>query len=227
MEALNQAKSAAEPNKKRRVYEILKSRIVNNEYKPQEYLNEQSLCESLGVSKTPVREALQQLEHNKFVIIVPNKGCFVSGVTIDLIREVFEFREILECSAARIAATRSSRKSFTAILENHESFNPVSEDEIRTSLLSGYQIHSRIIEATENSILTDYYGTILDHILRIRVYFINRFEMKRLKETEEEHKDILRAIIRGDPASAETAMRKHLNNSLENIKQVILENRMV
>jgi DNA-binding GntR family transcriptional regulator len=217
----------AEVNKKRRVYEILKNRIVQNELKPQEYLNEQSLCADLGVSKTPVREALQQLEHDRLLIVVPNKGCFVAPISIDLIREIFEIREIHECAASRLAAGSASRTLFKDILENHESFKIHDEVELRHSLLSGYQIHTAIVEAAGNSFLTEYYRTILAHIVRIRVFFINRFELKRLYETVEEHKEILRAIVDGDPDKAENAMREHLHLSLVNINQLTLRNRMV
>jgi DNA-binding GntR family transcriptional regulator len=216
----------ATKNKKRHVYEILKDKIVRNELKPQEYLNEQAICKDLEVSKTPVREALQKLEHDRLVVIVPNKGCFVSSVSIDRIREVFEIREILECAAARLAASLAVRNQFTSILENHDSFKIGDEAEIRKHLLSGYQIHTHIVEASGNSFLTEYYRTILANIVQIRVFFINRFEMKRLYETVDEHKKVLGAIVEGDAGGAETAMREHLQRSLVNINQLMLGNRM-
>ena len=140
-------------NKKRKVYEILKDRIVSNELRPQAYLNEQAICRDLGVSKTPVREALQQLEHNRLVIIVPSKGCFVANITIDRIREIFEIRAILECAAARLAAGLPNRKDFSTLRESHESFTIKDGEELRRGLLSGYQIHTYIIEAVGNRVL--------------------------------------------------------------------------
>jgi DNA-binding GntR family transcriptional regulator len=216
-----------EANKKQRVYEILKDRIVQNELKPQEYLNEQAICKDLGVSKTPVREALQQLAHNRLVIVVPNKGSFVAPISIDLVREVFEIREIHECAAARLAAASPSRSQFAEMLENHGSLKLNDTVEMRHSLLSGYQIHTAIVEATGNSFLIEYYHNILAHIVRIRVFFINRFELKRLYETVDEHKAILRAIVDGDARAAEEAMREHLQRSLDNINQLKLWNRTV
>jgi len=170
-------------SKKFQVYEILKGRIVRNELKPQEYLNEQLLCQEFGVSKTPIREAIQRLEHDRLVIIVPNKGCFVSNISLDLIREVFEIREIFECSAARLAASVASKEQFVKILENHDSFKVVDDEGVRQALLSGYQIHEVIVNSINNSFLSDYYKAILDHILRIRIYSLSRFEPKRLHET--------------------------------------------
>jgi DNA-binding GntR family transcriptional regulator len=209
-------------NKKNKVYEILRDRIVNNVLKPQEFLNEQALCEDLGVSKTPIREALQQLEHSRLVVIIPNKGCYVANISIDRIREIFEIRTILECAAARLAASLPHRESFSAISEDHSSFDSNDGEQLRQRLLSGYQIHTRIIEAVGNSFLTDYYQTILDNIVQIRVYFLSRFGSKRLHETFEEHKKILQAISNGDADGAENAMREHLNSSLVNINQLML-----
>jgi DNA-binding GntR family transcriptional regulator len=212
-------------SKKLQVYEILKNRIVQGELKPQEYLNEQQLCEDLGISKTPVREALQHLERNRLVVIVPNKGCFVSNISLDLVREVFEIREIYECAAARFAANLANKTQFTAILENHESFRVTDEEGVRRSLLSGYQIHEIIVNSAGNSFLTEYYGNVLDHILRIRIYFLSSFDSKRLSETCEEHKRILQAIIDGDPDRSEKAMREHLEHSLISIDQLMLGKR--
>lgn len=214
-----------EVSKKVQVYRVLKNRIVHNELKPQEYLNEQVICDELGVSKTPVREALQHLERDRFVVIVPNKGCFVSSIGLDLIREVFEIREILECAAARFAAGMPSRERFAELLESHESFRVVDTEGVRHSLLSGYQIHEIIVNSAGNSFLSEYYGSVLDHILRIRIYFLSRFDAKRLHETCEEHRRILKAIIDGDAARAEREMRDHLSHSLVSIDQLVLSNR--
>lgn len=210
-----------EKNKKLLAYEVLKDRIVRNELKPLEYLNEKTLCDELGISKTPIREALQHLERNRFVVIIPNKGCFVSNIGLDLIREVFEVREIHECAAARIAATRPNREIFREILLKHESFNPKSLENARENLISGYQIHKKIVEFIGNSLLNDFYQIVQDHIVRIRIYFLNKFDHRRLQETSQEHQKILQAIIEGNPEAAEAAMREHLSNALAAIKQMI------
>jgi DNA-binding GntR family transcriptional regulator len=209
-------------NKKHRVYELLKEKIVKNELKPQEYLNEQLIARDLGVSKTPVREAMQKLEHERLITTIPNKGSFVSNVGIDRIREVFQIREVMECAAARLAAALPAREQFASILENHPSFTIDDGAELRHQLLSGYQIHTHIVESVRNSYLTEYYKNILAHIVQVRVYFINRFGIKRLNETVEEHRRVLEAIVEGDAGKAETAMREHLQRSLMNINQLML-----
>lgn len=212
-------------SKKTQVYELLKNRIVHDELKPQQYLNELDLCEELGVSKTPVREALQHLERDRLVVIVPNKGCFVASISLDLIREIFEIREVFECAAARFAARMSSRKQFEELLDTHESFKAIGDAEIRQALVSGYQIHQIIVDASGNSFLSWYYNSILSQILRIRIHFLSRFESSRLHATSGEHRAILKAIIEGNEDEAEKAMRAHLVNSLVSIGHLILSNR--
>jgi len=91
-------------SKKVIAHEILKRRIINNSLTPNEPLNERVLSEELKISKTPIREALQQLEKEGLVENVPHKGSFVSRVSVQDIREIFEVREILECAAARGSA---------------------------------------------------------------------------------------------------------------------------
>jgi DNA-binding GntR family transcriptional regulator len=212
-------------SKKTRVYKVLKHRIIHHELKPQEFLNEQDLCAEFGVSKTPVREALQHLERKRLVTIVPNKGCFVTNISLDLIREIFEIREIYECAAARFAACLVDKSKFIEILANIESPKNESEEELRALLLSGYRIHEIIVDSVGNSFLSEFYGTVLDHIIRIRVYTMSRFDAKRLHETQEEHKLILKAIISGDVEEAEKAMRTHLQRSHISVDRMMVNNR--
>jgi DNA-binding GntR family transcriptional regulator len=214
-------------SKKDQVYKVLKHRIINHELKPQEFLNEQDLCEEFGVSKTPVREALQHLERKRLVVIVPNKGCFVTNISLDLIREIFEIREIYECAAARFAAGLDDKKKFVEILANIESPKNESEEELRASLLSGYRIHEIIVDSVGNSFLSEFYGTVLDHIIRIRVYTMSRFDAKRLHQTQEEHRSILKAIVAGDAEEAEKAMRNHLQRSHISVDRMMVNNRKV
>lgn len=224
-EAVPKRRARGESSKKTVVYDILKERIVRNELAPQQYLNENEICQELGISKTPVREALQHLERDKLVVIVPNKGCFVASISLDLIREVFEVREVFECAAARFAAGLAVKDRFSELLSRHESFSAVDDAGVRKSLISGYQIHQAIIDAAGNSFLSGYYQAILAHILRIRVHFLGRFESRRLHETVDEHRDVLNAIIDGDADGAERSMREHLGRSLVSISQLMLGNR--
>jgi DNA-binding GntR family transcriptional regulator len=208
-------------NKKEFAYNTILKRIVNNELKPMSSLTEQSLCKEMGISKTPVREALKDLEKDGFVQIIPNRGCFVSTISLEYIREIFEIREILECAAARLAAIRADKTQFVDILNYHESFADADKDSMKDRLVSGYQIHMKIVESIENSRLTKQYVMLQNHIVRIRLFFIRQFDLVRLHETKEEHRNILEAIVSGNPVAAEATMKEHLRNSQDRIKSLI------
>ncbi len=208
-------------NKKDMAYEILKQRIINNEYKPLDTLTEQSICSELGISKTPVREAFKELEKDGFVKIIPSIGCLVSSIGLDYIHEIFEIREILECAAARIVAERGDKSVFEEMLKNHESFELAEKKNIKGSVVSGFEIHTAIFETIGNSRLLDFYKNIQNHIIRIRLFFIYQFDLDKTERMNAEHKMILKTIIAGDPNAAEKAMKEHLRNSQERIKSLL------
>ena len=208
-------------NKKDMAYEILKQRIINNEYKPLDTLTEQLICSELGISKTPVREAFKELEKDGFVKIIPSIGCLVSSIGLDYIHEIFEIREILECAAARIVAERGDKSAFEEMLKNHESFELAEKKNIKGSVVSGFEIHTAIFETIGNSRLLDFYKNIQNHIIRIRLFFIYQFDLDKTERMNAEHKMILKTIIAGDPNAAEKAMKEHLRNSQERIKSLL------
>lgn len=213
--------NVASDNKKNFAYNLLKKRIVNNEYKPLEPLTEQSICQEFGISKTPVREALKELEKDGFVTILPSRGCLVSSIGLDYVREIFEIREILECAAIRIVAERGNTAMFENMLENYVSFEFAEKNNIKDSLVSGYEIHTAILESVGNTRLLDIYKNIQSHIIRIRLFFLHQFDLKKTNEMNSEHKMILNALISSGPDEAERAMREHLRNSQERIKSLL------
>ena len=88
-------------------YTELKRRILRNELKPNEYLEEKQLCEMLGISRTPLREALSQLEREQLVVIVPTKGTFVADMSVKTAKDIFQMRHILEPIAPAHGHTQS------------------------------------------------------------------------------------------------------------------------
>ena len=204
-----------------KVYEDLKKKIINNILKPMEILNERILAKEYNISKTPVREALQQLELNNFVGRIPNKGWFVSGIYLEHIKEVFEIREILECAAARISAVKRNKDSFIKLKNKFESSEIENEKSAKSMLLAGDKIHNLVIEETGNSRLVNIYKSELEHVIKIRMYFLDKFERERLIKANSEHLEILNAMIKGDPGRAEEVIRNHLRNAKEYIIKLI------
>ena len=210
-------------SKKTIVYENLKKRIISHSLTPGEPLNESILSKEQGISKTPIREALQQLEKEGFVENIPGKGSFVSRISIQDIREMFEIREILECEVIKRVASKGdlNRAEAEAIGRKFESSGADGNKNPRSYFRAGVQIHTFVFETFGNKRLLEFYRRLQEHIERMRLYFFNQVEPERSEQSFKEHLEILNALVAQDPPRAEKAMRDHLQNSLEYQKKVI------
>jgi DNA-binding GntR family transcriptional regulator len=202
-------------NKKVKVYESLKQRIITGELRPGLPINEADFARELSVSKTPVREALRQLERDGFVENVQGRGSAVSPIKPQDIREVLEIREILEVGAAKRAAwqrgnddLRTKREECRKLLEVENS----SEENVH-EWGSWEDVHLSIVKAVGNQTLVDMYLGLLDRIHRIRGYYGQRFTQRRLHEIIGEHAVMLDAIMEGDAERAELAVKSHLRHA--------------
>lgn len=204
-------------SKKTIVYENLKKRIVNHSLSPGEPLNESVLAKELGISKTPIREAFQQLEKEGFVESIRGKGSFVSRISIQDIREIFEIREILECEVIKRVASKGTlnKGEAEAIRKKFESSEADGNKTQRSYFKAGNQIHTFIFETFGNERLVEFYKRLQEHIERLRLYFFNQIQQERAEQSSKEHLEILNALIAQDPQRAEKAMRDHLQNSME------------
>lgn len=208
-------------SKKLRVYETLKQRIINHALAPGEPINEAILSKELKISKTPIREALQQLEREGFVENVPGRGNFVSRISIQDVRETFEIREILEGEAIKRVALRHDPEKLEAIQKAFESSEQSSHGSSSRHFRSGDQIHAFIFESIGNRRLMEIYQRLQDHIVRHRIHFFSNSHVGRSEESYREHLEILDALAAQDPARCEQAIKVHLKNSLEYIKSII------
>ena len=208
-------------SKKLRVHETVKQRIINQDLKPGEPINERILSKELKTSKTPIREAIQQLEKEGFVENIPGRGNFVSRISIQDVRETFEIREILEGEAIKRAALRHNPEKLEAIRRAFESSEGSSQGSPSRRFRSGDQIHAFIFESIGNQRLMAIYRRLQDHIVRHRIHFFSDPHEGRPEESFKEHMEILEALASQDPARCERAIKTHLKNSLDYIKSII------
>jgi len=206
-------------SKKNIVYENLKKRIITHALKQGDPLNESVLSKELKTSKTPIREAMQQLEKDGFVENISGRGSFVSRISVQDIREIFEIREILECEVVKRAALKSDPDTIEAIKKKFETESNGDKNS-RNQLKAGDRIHAFIFESFGNKRLLEYYNGLQEHITRMRLYFFREFHPERSEESFKEHLEIMNALIAKDPQRAEKAMREHLQNSVEYQKKV-------
>jgi GntR family transcriptional regulator, rspAB operon transcriptional repressor len=208
-------------SKKNIVYEGLKKRIIGNSLKPGEPLNEGMLSKEMKISKTPVREALQQLERDGFVENVPGRGCFVSRISFQDVKELFETREILECEIIRRAALKGDPERIEGVRKKFEFLESNGEKTPKSQFKAGDRIHAYLFESFGNNRLNEIYRRLLEHVERMRIYFFTQTREERSEESYKEHLEILDALASQDPDRAEKAMRVHLRNAIDFLKRVI------
>jgi DNA-binding GntR family transcriptional regulator len=216
MKKTNDSKS-----KKAIVYENLKNRIIKHSLKQGDPLNESILSKELKTSKTPIREAFQQLEKEGFVENIPGKGSFVSRISFQDVREMFEIREILEGEVIKRAVTKVDLGKLRTLRDKFLSSENANGRSITSHFRSGDEIHTFIFETFGNNRLIEIYKRLQDHAVRNRIYFFDHSHPGRSEESFKEHLEILDALEAQDPLRAEQAVRNHLKNSIEFLKKII------
>jgi GntR family transcriptional regulator, rspAB operon transcriptional repressor len=207
--------------KKLIVYEVLKQRIITQAMKPGEPISEGILAQELEISTTPIREAIQQLEREGFIENIPGKGNFVSQISIQDLRELFEIREMLECEAIKRAAAKCDPQKLMEIRRAFELSREIPPNGSPREFRAGEHIHIFIFESLGNQRLLEIYRRLHDHIARHRHFFFSDVHEGRPEQSYREHLEILDALAAQDPARCEQAMRVHLKNSLEYVKSIL------
>ncbi len=193
------------------VFEYLRNAILAGELKPGERLMEVTLAEQLGVSRTPVREAIRKLEKESFVIMIPRKGAYVADLTKKDIMEVLEIRKELEGFAAALAAERMALSEKEALGKVVERFNEslISMDK-KSMIECDNEFHSLIFEATKNQRLINIIYDLHDQFQRFRLIYFNEFN--NYKEIQASHNRIFDAIIKKDAKGARSEAESHVES---------------
>ncbi|HHX22609.1 MAG: GntR family transcriptional regulator [Tepidanaerobacteraceae bacterium] len=202
------------------VFAAMREAIVKGELKPGERLMEVQLAEEMGVSRTPVREAIRKLELEGLVVMVPRKGAYVAGLTLKDAANVFEIRGSLEGLAAALAAERITEEEINDLDRVLEDIAKAGEKgDVDTIIKKDMEFHQKLFSATRNERLAQIISNLKEQIDRFRIKsFTNP---KRLKSVILEHKKILDAIKNGDAENAEKLARDHIYESEYNVMNVL------
>lgn len=200
-----------------RAYLTLRSEILDDELRAGTVLAEVEQSLRLGVSRTPLREALSRLAAEGLVSTHSGRGVVVTPVSAENVTELFEVREALEVQAARLAARRRDAAAFIAL---RTEFRKV--DELLADKRHYYDLVARldaaIDDAAGNPFLVSSLDGVRTHVARIRR--LSQDDPARLRDAAREHLQILDAIIDGDESLAASATQVHLRNSLRNILSI-------
>jgi DNA-binding GntR family transcriptional regulator len=189
-----------------KVYDALEEMIIYRSLEPGEHLVEADVAQRLGVSRVPVREALQMLARDGWVDLRPHQGAFVHRPTAQEVQEVFSVRAILEVESARLAATAATDEAVRSLTRLLEAGKAALADESEKELvLLNSEFHSEITRTGGNHVLAELIAR-LDK--RIRWYFA---PVVRVRGTRSwvEHAAIVKRISAHDPRGAGAAMRTH------------------
>lgn len=194
------------------VFESLREAIVKQVIRPGERLMEIQLAEELGVSRTPIREAIRKLEQEGFVIIIPRKGAYVAEISFKDIHELFEIRAALEGLASSLAAERATEEE----LEEMEKllFNQtehINSGNISESVKVDVTLHDLIYKASRNERLLNTLYNLRKQVHRFRIVSIST--PGRKAKTIEEHKWIVEAISERNVELAKKLSIKHMEHA--------------
>lgn len=204
-------------------YQKLKNMLVNLELRPGGAITEIQLMENLGMSRTPIRQALQRLAQEEFVSLAPHKGWFVCQVSVRDIQEFFVVREAIEGIAARLAAELISEETLhelNAIAEKADKEAEKSDDFDACDVL-----HQKIFEAVNNQQINRIISLYEDHLKRFHIMACHL--PGRLILSYKEHCEVLKALTARDGEKAELAMREHIRSSRRSLLEAILNGNVI
>ena len=192
------------------VFQTLRQAILKGELQPGERLMEIKLADRLGVSRTPIREAIRKLELEGLVVMVPRKGAAVANITEKDTKDVLEVRRTLEMFAVEVACERITAEQLEQLKKAAKAFEASkgSMDVIRIAE-TDMQFHEVIYEATQNERLVQMLNNLRENMYRYRIEYLK--DPNYYDSLMREHREILEAIVAGDKHRARACMESHID----------------
>jgi len=200
------------------VYEELKMQILKGSIIPGTRMMEVDLAEEMGVSRTPIREAIRKLEKEGLVTIEPRRGAYASMISTEDMVEILEVRQDLEGLAAFFAADRMTDEQMQELRQVSDSYNEaVRQGNMEAMIRHDTRFHHIIVESCRNKILVQMIEQLQELVLRFRYIYYDNF--KRAENMPEEHEAIVAAISEGDADKARAAADIHI----ERLKELVIK----
>lgn len=201
------------------IAERIRVMIRKGTLKKGDQIVEKRLCEALGVSRTPLREALRLLSSEGLFELIPNKGAFVAQPSMQDIREMFWVMSLLEGACARVCAERMTEKGLKELEKLHQKLEKYCAAGNREKYMEvNHRYHTLIQELAGNRILGEVINGLRQKILLYRYRQI--YEPNRLETSMAEHHNLHEAFRKKDPEAAERVMKEHLIRQCESLEGV-------
>jgi DNA-binding GntR family transcriptional regulator len=200
-------------------YQVIKEKIITVDMLPGSIIQESELMQQLNLGRTPIREALKQLETDKLVVTIPHRGTFVADVQITDLQQIYEVRMYLERLCARLAAERATAEQI-AEMENccQQMLNPEEQDTRQLILIDRY-FHRLLARAAHNKFIMDEIE--LFYNLSLRLWHLSLHKVKPLNLDTDRHLAILEAIKKRDICQAEKLMTEHIERFQATIRSLL------
>ncbi len=200
---------ASSRNLKIIAYNKLKSMILSNEIPQGSYLDEKTLCETMNMSRTPIREAINQLVQEDLVNIIQNKGIFVTEISILKVKEIFEMRHLIEPVVLEKAfpyldvAKLEDFKDRSKVLLEKEDYAGLHDID--------YEFHSYISACCPNAIMRKVADSLSDQFQRVRT--LSFYSVERTRNGVQEHLHLIDTILAGNKEEAKDLLNKHIDTT--------------
>lgn len=204
-----------------RVYEAVKGMVFNFELLPGTRFSEAELTHRLNVSRTPLRQALQKLESQGFLQVLPKMGWFVAPIDFDVMDELYDLRILIECHSVQMLCEMSMRTPLTELTD-------LWLVPLEKRLTDGAEVgrldeafHTKLVETTNNREMLRVHQDITERIRLIRR--LDFTVSDRVSATYEEHSAILKAILKNRAQEAQRLVRAHIERSKIEVRKITLE----
>lgn len=208
-----------------RAYLLLRQLILERQFQPNERLSIDRLAERLGVSRTPVKDALHRLEGDGLVTISPRVGSFVTPLTSKDAAEVFDLRLLFELHSAEIGFPHASADSIAKLAQLAENMEACIEGDhyrdahIETFLAADRDFHTTIVATARNDRLLTMYEALGVHVHLARACYVQ--ELANVSRTRNEHTAIVKSYREGDLPLLKMTLRKHITTVRDLVLSVI------
>lgn len=194
---------------KTHAYNVIKGRILSCELQPGAPISEQDLIKELGISRTPIREALNRLEAEHLVTIYPKRGIFVTEVSMKDVMDIYMLREAIEPLAARLAATMMDQDKLEDLFANY--YSEGAKQDLQSYIEADLEFHRLVAGSTGNIHLEQILRNLYAQNSRIRI--VSKVRIKEHEaEAWSEVRQVIQALRDRDAAKAEELMLKHIRN---------------
>lgn len=205
------------------IFNTLREAIITGELKPGMRLMEVQLAEKMGVSRTPIREAIRKLELEGLVNMIPRKGAHVADLSVKDIIDVLEVRASLDGLATSLAASRITENELKELRQVQDQFISYMErGNLQGTVRKDVEFHDIIYRSSRNDKLIQFVSNLSEQVHRFRIIYLKDYSSPR--NVAKEHAEIIEAITSKDPEVAQKMAAKHIKNQEVTIIKSIEKN---